>query len=259
VADTFDAALGTPAWTRGRQRRHVGLRRLGSGTINDRASRSRPAARSPTRCVGARQPVQTGNLVNTATVSSARDRPRPATTAPTDTDTQASVANLGITKTDGSPTYTPGAHLTYTIVVTNAGPSNAVGQPSPTRPGHPVRRHLDELDSAGERSPARHRQRQQLAAHRQHRRRRRQQRHLHGHAARPPVGTASLVNTRHRQRARARRPEPGNNGARQRHVLTSADLSVTKSDGVTSVTAGDGVTAPTRSPSTTAAPRTRST
>ena len=34
-------------------------------------------------------------------------------------------AGLGITKTDGSATYTPGGTATYTIVVTNAGPSAA--------------------------------------------------------------------------------------------------------------------------------------
>ena len=36
-------------------------------------------------------------------------------------------ADLGITKTDSSPTYTPGTSLTYSIVVSNAGPSDAIG------------------------------------------------------------------------------------------------------------------------------------
>ena len=37
------------------------------------------------------------------------------------------VADLAVTKTDGSLTYTPGMPVTYTITVTNAGPSDAIG------------------------------------------------------------------------------------------------------------------------------------
>ena len=37
------------------------------------------------------------------------------------------VADLAVTKTDGSLTYTPGTPVTYTITVTNAGPSDAIG------------------------------------------------------------------------------------------------------------------------------------
>ena len=35
------------------------------------------------------------------------------------------MAALAVTKTDGSLTYTPGGIATYTVVVTNTGPSNA--------------------------------------------------------------------------------------------------------------------------------------
>ncbi|MBK7474080.1 MAG: DUF11 domain-containing protein [Betaproteobacteria bacterium] len=34
---------------------------------------------------------------------------------------------MAITKTDGSPTYTAGTAISYSIVVSNAGPSNATG------------------------------------------------------------------------------------------------------------------------------------
>src|SRR5439155_1174698 len=37
------------------------------------------------------------------------------------------VADLQITKTDGQTTAVPGAPVTYTITVTNAGPSNVTG------------------------------------------------------------------------------------------------------------------------------------
>src|SRR5204863_291859 len=45
----------------------------------------------------------------------------------TDTDTAALVSDLVISKTDGSATYTPGSTVTYTITVTNSGPSDVVG------------------------------------------------------------------------------------------------------------------------------------
>ena len=42
-----------------------------------------------------------------------------------DSDTLAASVALSVTKTDGSATYTPGGTAAYTIVVTNAGPTNA--------------------------------------------------------------------------------------------------------------------------------------
>lgn len=69
----------------------------------------------------------TGTLVNTATVSSAVMDPTPANNSATDTDTLTPQANLGITKTDGVTSVAPGSTTTYTIVASNAGPSNAPG------------------------------------------------------------------------------------------------------------------------------------
>ena len=71
----------------------------------------------------------TANLVNTATVSppsNVTDTDLANNTA-TDTDTAALQADLRITKDDGSPTYTPGNLVRYTITVSNLGPSDAVG------------------------------------------------------------------------------------------------------------------------------------
>ncbi len=83
-----------------------------------------------------------GPLVNKAQVGGDGDplapTPTPVTAgACTGTDTPTKgcamdsdtviAADLGISKTDGSATYTPGAGITYTIVVTNAGPSDATG------------------------------------------------------------------------------------------------------------------------------------
>jgi uncharacterized repeat protein (TIGR01451 family) len=49
------------------------------------------------------------------------------TSTPTFTSTPFPSADLGITKDDGSATYTPGAGISYTIIVTNTGPDNAPG------------------------------------------------------------------------------------------------------------------------------------
>ena len=68
-----------------------------------------------------------GTLINTANISSAVTDPNPGNNSATDTDTSAPVADLSVTKTDGSATYTPGGSTTYTIVVTNNGPSFVTG------------------------------------------------------------------------------------------------------------------------------------
>ena len=72
----------------------------------------------------------TGSLSNTATVTPqgglATD-PTPGNNTATDMDTQNSQADLSVTKDDGVAVYTPGGSLTYTITVTNSGPSDAPG------------------------------------------------------------------------------------------------------------------------------------
>ena len=71
----------------------------------------------------------TGSLVNTATVDAAAGTNDPATgnNSATDTDTVVVSSDLSVTKSDGVTTATPGAAVEYTITVTNAGPSNAIG------------------------------------------------------------------------------------------------------------------------------------
>jgi uncharacterized repeat protein (TIGR01451 family) len=71
----------------------------------------------------------TGTLVNTATVSVPAGiiDPTPANNTATDTDTLTPQSDLAITKTDGRTTVVPGSNNTYTIVVSNVGPSQATG------------------------------------------------------------------------------------------------------------------------------------
>jgi uncharacterized repeat protein (TIGR01451 family) len=66
-------------------------------------------------------PSMTGNLANTATVTSPTD-PTPPTS--TDTDTANPQADLGVTIDDGKTSVVPGTADTYTITVTNNGPSS---------------------------------------------------------------------------------------------------------------------------------------
>jgi uncharacterized repeat protein (TIGR01451 family) len=62
-------------------------------------------------------------LVNTAT---ATDLASGATASGSDSDARNAQSALAIVKTDNSSTYTPGGTGTYTVVVTNAGPSAAL-------------------------------------------------------------------------------------------------------------------------------------
>ncbi len=123
VADTFPAVL-TCTWT------CVGAgggtcTASGSGNLNDTANL--PASGSVTyTATCAIAAAATGTLSNTATATFAGD-PNTANNSATDTDTLTPQADLAITKTDGVTTATPGGSVTYTITASNAGPSNATG------------------------------------------------------------------------------------------------------------------------------------
>jgi uncharacterized repeat protein (TIGR01451 family) len=69
-----------------------------------------------------------GNMVTTATITNPGPTPDPSMGNNTATDTDAPPsAELAITKTDGTSTWTPGSSTTYTVVVTNNGPLNVSG------------------------------------------------------------------------------------------------------------------------------------
>jgi uncharacterized repeat protein (TIGR01451 family) len=69
-----------------------------------------------------------GNLVTTASITNPLAIPDPSLGNNTDTDTDSPPsADLSITKTDGISVYTPGGSATYTIVVNNIGPLNVTG------------------------------------------------------------------------------------------------------------------------------------
>jgi len=74
-------------------------------------------------------PSLTGSFSNTATVSppSGVTDPIPGNDSSTDTDTLTPRADLSITKTDSKTSAVPGTNVTYTITVTNFGPSTVTG------------------------------------------------------------------------------------------------------------------------------------
>ncbi|MBX7054049.1 MAG: DUF11 domain-containing protein, partial [Pyrinomonadaceae bacterium] len=125
VADTFPATITGISWT------CVGAgggtcTASGSGNINDTVNL--PSGGSVTyTATGTISASASGSLINTATVSSSVSDPQPGNNSATDTDTLTPQADIAITKTDGVSTEVPGTSVTYTIVASNAGPSNASG------------------------------------------------------------------------------------------------------------------------------------
>jgi uncharacterized repeat protein (TIGR01451 family)/fimbrial isopeptide formation D2 family protein len=126
VADTFPASL-TCNWT------CTGAgggtcTAAGSGNINDTANL--PAGGSVTyTAICTVSGAASGTIINTATVAAPAGvtDPTPGNNSATDTDTVAAQADLAITKTDGVTAVTAGGSTTYTITASNAGPSSATG------------------------------------------------------------------------------------------------------------------------------------
>ncbi len=125
VADTFPAAITGITWT------CVGAgggscTATGSGNINETVNL--PVGGSVTfTASGTISESATGTLANTATVTSSVTDPTPGNNSATDTNTLTPTADLAITKSDGQATALPGQPITYTIVASNAGPSDAPG------------------------------------------------------------------------------------------------------------------------------------
>ncbi len=123
VADSFPSSLQNCSWTCSGS---GGASCPASGSGNLNAQVNLPANGSVTFLAGCTvKPGATGSLANTATVSSSFSDPVPGNNSATDTNSIVASANLGITKTDGVSSATPGGSVTYTIVASNTGPSNA--------------------------------------------------------------------------------------------------------------------------------------
>lgn len=127
VADTFPAELTGVTWTCAASPGST-CAAAGAGNIADVVNLL--AGGTLTYTVNATISASaTGNLSNTATVtaSGAVTDPDLSSNSDTDTDTLDPEVNLGITKTDGVASEIPGTSITYTIVASNPGPSDAPG------------------------------------------------------------------------------------------------------------------------------------
>jgi uncharacterized repeat protein (TIGR01451 family) len=129
VADTFPGILTGVSYTSVAAGGATGnTTGPANGDIND--TLSLPSGSSVTYTVNATVSASaTGNLTNTATVTEGAGvtDPSQGNNSATDTDTLTPEADLSITKTDGSASAVPGTPVTYTITVTNNGPSDAPG------------------------------------------------------------------------------------------------------------------------------------
>src|SRR4029450_5096902 len=178
-------------------------------------------------------PAATGSLVNTATATPLGGTP----TGVTDTDSLTPQADLSVTKTDGQTSAVPGTPTTYTIVVTNAGPSTVSSLTlTDTVPATLLSPSFG-APSAGSYDPATGlwtglnlAQGQSVTIT------------LSGTI--DPAATGTLSNTAHvSPPAGVTDPNPAHNTASATDTLTpSAGLSVTKTDGQTSAVPGTSTT-----------------
>jgi uncharacterized repeat protein (TIGR01451 family) len=139
-ADTFPAACSTVSWTSSTSTGVTGSAGAGAGNISE--TLSLPASSSITYTavctVDPATPAGIGALANTATATPSVSDANSGNDSATDTDDVTTSADLAITKTDGVINATPGANTTYTIVVTNNGPSNSGGTVADTFPAECV-------------------------------------------------------------------------------------------------------------------------
>jgi len=131
VTDNIPAQFTSWTWTCTAQSGGAsGCDGYGPGNANFSDTVNLPAGASITYTVSASVASSaTGNLVNTVSVEPPLGvtDPNSGNNTASDTDTQNSQAAISVTKDDGVTEYVPGTTLTYTITVTNAGPSDALG------------------------------------------------------------------------------------------------------------------------------------
>jgi len=128
VVDTFPSIFTGVTFTATQSGGATGFAASGTGNINDTVDM--PSGSKVTYTPkGKVSAGATGNLSNTAQVTAPNGvvDPNTANNSATDSDTIIYHADLKVTITDGKTAAVPGSKDTYTIVVTNAGPSNVSG------------------------------------------------------------------------------------------------------------------------------------
>jgi LPXTG-site transpeptidase (sortase) family protein len=130
VSDARPAQIGSWTWTCTSSGGATCAGSAGSITTDFNDTVNMPSGSSITYTVVAQVlSSATGDLTNTATVAAPTGvmDPTPANNTDDDTDTQNPLVDLSVTKSDGQDFYLAGGTLTYTIVVSNGGPSDVVG------------------------------------------------------------------------------------------------------------------------------------
>ena len=129
VTDAVPAAITGVAWTCSASA-GSSCTASGSGSLSTTANLALGGTATYT-ITGTLSSSFTGTLSNTATVTPPLGVPElsPLDNTATASSVAAPRADLSITKTDGVTTATPGTNVTYTIVVANAGPSSVTSAP----------------------------------------------------------------------------------------------------------------------------------
>ena len=128
VTDALPATLTGAAYTATATGGATGYAAGGVGNIGDTVNL--PSGSTITYVLQATVlSTATGTLANTASVAvpTGTTEINPANNSATDTDTLAPQADLQITSTDGQTSAVPGTVVTYTIIISNAGPSSVTG------------------------------------------------------------------------------------------------------------------------------------
>jgi uncharacterized repeat protein (TIGR01451 family) len=128
VQDTFPGPFTGMTFTATQSGGASGFTASGSGNIKD--SVTLPAASNITyKATGKVSSSATGTLANTATVTAPSGVPdsSPGNNSATDSDTISYKADLKVTVNDGKSAAVAVTKSTYTIVISNAGPSNVSG------------------------------------------------------------------------------------------------------------------------------------
>jgi len=128
VADSFPSIFGNVSYTATQVGGASGFTASGTANINDTVVL--PSGSKITYSAkGKLSSAAPGTLSNTATVTlpNGVTDPNPANNSATDSDTITYQADLKVTVSDGKTAAVAGTKDTYTIVVTNAGPSNVAG------------------------------------------------------------------------------------------------------------------------------------
>ena len=128
VKDTFPSTFTGVIYTATETGGAFGFTVSGSGNINDTATLP-PGSSITYKAAGKLSASATGTVSDKATVTvpSGITDPNTGNNSATDTDSIIFKADLKVTVIDGKTSATAGSKNTYTVVVTNAGPSKVIG------------------------------------------------------------------------------------------------------------------------------------